>query len=99
MAMCHQSSSVMPTGSCICHSCLLASGGGDEKQAGSLSSQPHTPVLLSSEPTSVTWAVSASFPPSLFPAAEFKPVSNLDEDHLFKSTKHNLEYMEYGQHI
>lgn len=36
---------------------------------------------------------------AFFPTATSKPVSNLDEDHLFKSTKHNLEYMEYGQRI
>lgn len=43
-------------------------------------------------------AVSASFPSFLFPAAKSSPVSDLDEDHLFKSTKHNLEVMKYGQH-
>lgn len=50
------------------------------------------------QPTSVICAMSASFPSSLFPAAESNAVSHLDEDHLFKRTKYNLEYMKYGQH-
>lgn len=33
------------------------------------------------------------------PTTKSKTVSYLDADHLFKSTKHNLEYVEYGQHI
>lgn len=63
---------------------------------------PYLPARHSSsaiqQPTSVICAMSASFPSSLFPAAESNPVSHLDEDHLFKRTKNNLEYMNYGQH-
>lgn len=79
--------------------CLSSSRGGGVKQPTSLSSQPHTPLLLPGDSTCLVQAVAASFPSSLFPAARFNPASNLHKDHLFKNTKHNLDYMEYGQHI
>lgn len=97
-AMLQQSSPAMPSNWSIYHSYLLASCGGGEKQAGSLTSQLD---LLFSYPATHhcdICAMSASFPSSLFPAAESNPVSHFDEDHLFKRTKYNLEYMKYGQH-
>lgn len=57
-AVLQQTSPAMSSHSFTYHSCLLASRRGGEKQAGSFSSQPGNPLLLSGKPTSITWAVS-----------------------------------------
>lgn len=67
----------------------LPRGGGTKQPLSFPSGQ--TLLLLLSSASSSRWTASASFPPSLFPVAESNPACNLDEDHLFKSTNHNLE--------
>lgn len=86
---------VGPHSSLVCQWACAGLQRGERER--SLSPFPPSPIFCSAfHQTSQCNSHSLCFlPPSLFPAAKPNPVFNLAALNLFKSTKHNLEYVEH----